>query len=287
MSPQEPLPGDESGVAPLSAAPAPDPVQPRKVPAGHGALWLVGAFYVFKRSPLIWITLLLVYLAIILVGGMIPFFGSLVITLLSPVFAAGLMLACRDVEAGEELELPHLFAGFRNNVGQLIAVGGLYLAGSVIVIILVALLVGIVGGIGLGVSQTLTQQNGGSLDSEAGMALLASGAGLITLLTLALIMPLLMAYWFAPALVALSGLDAVTAMKRSFAACWRNFTAFLVYGLAAFLLLIVAVLPLGLGLLVAFPLLTIANYTAWRDVFCPPGAQGTPSAEPAPDQFPR
>ena len=76
-----------------------------------------------------------------------------------------------------------------------------------------------------------------------------------------------MAYWFAPVLVGLNNLTAVQAMKLSFVACLRNMLPFLLYGLIFMLLLIVAIIPFGLGLLVAVPLMMTSLYTSYVDVF--------------------
>ena len=46
-----------------------------------------------------------------------------------------------------------------------------------------------------------------------------------------------------------------------------NILPFLIYGLVAMVLVILGSLPLMLGLLVVVPLLTIAIYTAYRDIF--------------------
>ena len=76
-----------------------------------------------------------------------------------------------------------------------------------------------------------------------------------------------MAYWFAPVLAGLNNLTAIQAMKLSFVACLRNMLPFLLYGLIFMLLLIVAIIPFGLGLLVAVPLMMTSLYTSYVDVF--------------------
>ena len=82
-----------------------------------------------------------------------------------------------------------------------------------------------------------------------------------------LMMPLLMAYWFAPALVALDDLTAFSAMKLSFFGCMKNVLSFLVYGILGLVLLLIGVIPLGLGLLVVLPVLTASIYVAYRDIY--------------------
>jgi uncharacterized membrane protein len=78
------------------------------------------------------------------------------------------------------------------------------------------------------------------------------------------------AYWFAPALTMLHDVPAVPAMKASLVACLRNFVPMLIYGLVMGALLVVAVIPLGLGLLVWAPLVLATMYTSYRSVFTEP-----------------
>jgi len=105
----------------------------RKVDAGQGWRWIADGFGLFRKNPLIWIVLFVIYLLILMLFTIIPVVGPLIMSVLAPVFAAGFMLACRDLENGSELELRYLIAGFMHNTGQLVTVGGLYLIGSIII----------------------------------------------------------------------------------------------------------------------------------------------------------
>ena len=62
-----------------------------------------------------------------------------------------------------------------------------------------------------------------------------------------------MAFWFAPALVALRGDEPIAAMKASFDACLRNMWPMLVYSLLGLVFAIVASIPFALGWLVLAP----------------------------------
>lgn len=79
--------------------------------------------------------------------------------------------------------------------------------------------------------------------------------------------PLAMAMFFAPSLVALDQIPVFKAFGLSFSGCLKNILPFLIYGLVAMVLVILGSLPLMLGLLVVVPLLSIAIYTAYRDIF--------------------
>jgi len=87
-------------------------MESRQANAGQGWRWIADAFALFRKSPLIWIVLFVLYFLIIMLVSVIPLIGPLVMSLLAPAFAAGFMLACRDLENGAELELRYLIAGF-------------------------------------------------------------------------------------------------------------------------------------------------------------------------------
>jgi uncharacterized membrane protein len=96
--------------------------------------------------------------------------------------------------------------------------------------------------------------------------MLSSGL-LFMLVFFALYIPIIMAYWFAPALVILEQKSAMTAMKESFQACLKNIAPFLLYGIIALVLSLLAMIPLGLGLIVLVPTLTASIYASFKDIY--------------------
>ena len=77
-----------------------------------------------------------------------------------------------------------------------------------------------------------------------------------------------MSIWFAPALIVLHDLDAIAAMKKSFKGCMANLLPMMVYGLVATIVLLVFfTVTIGIGMLVAFPVLMLVCYTSYRDVW--------------------
>ena len=115
-------------------------MEARQVSAGNAWGWIVGGFNLFRQNPVIWIALFFIYLLVAMVLSIIPLVGPIVLNLLAPVFMAGFMLGCRALEMDEELEINHLFAGFKNNTAQLVTVGGIYLVGAILIVLGVILL---------------------------------------------------------------------------------------------------------------------------------------------------
>ena len=59
--------------------------------------------------------------------------GSLANALLFPIFGAGLMLACKDLDQGGSIEIAHLFLGFKRRTSDLVLVGVFNLVGWVLI----------------------------------------------------------------------------------------------------------------------------------------------------------
>lgn len=226
----------------------------RGVRAGRGIAWIGDGWRLFKPSALIWIVNVVLFLMITVAVQVVPFVGGVAGALLAPVLAGGLMIGARAVQRGEALEVAHLFEGFREHTGSLVLVGVVYLV-SVAILVLIA--VGLMLMIGVRVFDPAP-----GLPPDFALRVL-----LVVLVVLALAIPLTMAYWFAPALVALNGLKPVAAMKASFMGCLKNILPFLLFGLVAMLAGLVALIPLGLGWLVLGPVLVAAMYASYRDIF--------------------
>lgn len=228
----------------------------RAVGAGQGWAWIADGFGLFKKAPGIWIALVVILFVILLILAFIPLLGALASFLLMPAFVGGLILGCRALQGGGELELGHLFAGFEKaHLGNLIFLGALTIAGWVIVMLPVIAIVG--------AGAILAVMRG----DAAGVAAMGGSILLAWLVALALSIPIYMALWFAPALVVLRGMAPMAAVKESFLACLRNILPFLVYGIVLLVLGIVAAIPLGLGWLVLGPVAIASVYVAYRDIF--------------------
>jgi len=227
----------------------------RAVGAGQGWTWIADGFGLFKKAPGMWIALVIVLFVILVVLAFIPLLGAVATFLLMPLFVGGLMLGCRALQSGGELELGHLFAGFKTHTANLIVLGALAIGGWIIVMLPVIAIVG--AGTVFGMMR----------GDAAGAAAMGGSFVLAWLIAMALSIPIYMALWFAPALVVLRGHAPVAAVKESFLGCLKNIVPFLIYGLVMVVLGIVAAIPLGLGWLVLGPVAIASVYTAYRDIY--------------------
>lgn len=229
---------------------------PVSVPAGNGMAWIGKGWWHFKSSPLGWIAALVAFFIISFLLAFIPIVNIIAPILIGPVITAGFMFGCQEQDAGGDFAVSYLFAGFSNNLGQLLLVAVFYFIMLVVVgIVMMGGMVLLMGGIT-------------SLQDLEAMSMLGGGAIIGFILMFILLMTLvLMAYLFAPALVMLDDMSALRAMKYSFVGCLKNMLPMSVFGLVALVLLFVAMLPFGLGLLVVFPMLTAGIYAAYRDIY--------------------
>lgn len=231
----------------------------RQLGPGAGWRWIVQGFNLFRKSPLLWIVLCLILLAIAVVVGMIPWLGQLVLYLLSPVFLAGVMVGCRAVQRGKELEISHLFEGFRRNTSALVTIGGVYLVGQILIYGVMQM----VGGHTLDDFVRALQEAG----SGGTMPEMAQPVKMAMLVGAALSVPLLMAVWFAPLLVIFDGFLPFRSMRTSFNACLANMLPLLVYGLVLVVLILIALIPLALGMLILVPVVFTSLYASYEDIF--------------------
>jgi hypothetical protein len=200
----------------------------RSVGAGQGWTWIADGFGLFKKAPGMWIALVIVLFVILVVLAFIPVLGALATFLLMPVFAGGLMLGCRALQGGGQLEIGHLFAGFKTQTANLVVLGAVGLAGGIVVMLPVILIAGTGAFIGM------------ARGDVAGMLAMGGSLLMAWLVAMALSVLLYMAFWFAPALVVLRGTAPIDAIKQSFSACLKNMAPFLINGLVLLALGIVA-----------------------------------------------
>mgnify|MGYP000861093134 CR=1 FL=1 len=234
----------------------------RKVDPGACFDWLHQGWAMFIADPGIWLGCTVLVLVIYFGMTIVPLVGQIAANLLAPVLAAGLVHLARRQAQGQAIDINELFAGFRGNTGNLVVLGALYTVGLVLTVVVVGLIVG--GGMAGGLFGVAGGRPGGI---GLGLGMMFGSLLLGGLLLSVLLAPLMMAMWFAPALVFFNAMAPVDAMKASFAACLANWLVFLVYGVILCVLGFFAALPIGLGFLVLVPVLSGALYASYRDIF--------------------
>jgi len=233
--------------------------------AAHGLRWWSSAFaWLFGDMERlgVWVGMWLCCFVLLAMLHFIPLLGSAASSLLYFVFCGGFMLAARRTASGATPPFGDLFGGFGPTAGALVGVGLIVLVANLVIFGLM---------LAVGVGALVTAFVGGavttlSVPSPAHVGL-GLGTALALLLCLALLVPLSMAAWLAPALIVLRGAAPVDALRLSLQASRRNLGALTVYGLAFIGLALGATLLLGLGWLVLMPLAFLSSYAAFEDFF--------------------
>ncbi len=217
--------------------------------------WLQQGWVMFLANPGVWIGSSVLVLIMLMAISIVPFFGQIAAHLLVPLFGAGMVQICRHLSEDKKTEISDLFAGFRHNAGQLVMVGVFFAAGIFGIAFIAFVLVsgGVLGGV-------ITGKVGGF-----GIAL--GGVMLAGLLVMVLSVPVIMATWFAPALVFFHDMAPLAAMRASFDAGAKNWLPMSIFGTFLVVALFFAMLPLGLGLLLLLPVFSAAVYASYRDIF--------------------
>ncbi|QVL47406.1 MAG: hypothetical protein KFB96_17050 [Thiocapsa sp.] len=250
-------------LTPPRAEPEEDALQaPQSRPVGHGWLWITEAWQLFKAQPGAWIGAVVLFYIILILLSIVPWVGGLAVTILTPMLSAGLVIGAHRQSREGRFEISHLFAGVSQSPGPLALVGLVYLLLAFGIVIVAGLLFAAVFA-SMGSTMDLSTMD----PNDIGIVFANPMILLPVLVAMLLGIPLAMAMFFAPSLVALDEVPVLKAFRLSFSGCLKNILPFLIYGLVAMVLVILGSLPLMLGLLVVVPVLTIAIYTAYRDIF--------------------
>lgn len=252
-------------------------MQLKPVTAASGYLWFRQGISIFRRNPLIFITLFFAYLFAMRLISLPPVIGYALLMLVIPGVSVGFLAASRDVLDGKIAFPTVLISGFRSHgpvaARRLLILGVAYFVAICAVFAISALADGGV------LAQLVLFGNNPSDDAvqQAG----PDGAVLLSLLAY---LPVAMMFWFAPILVAWHDIAPHKALFFSWIVCWRNKTAFIVYGLLwlvftmAISLVVTLILQLAgagaMGLFILMPLSAIITavlycsfYATYRGCF--------------------
>lgn len=251
---------------------------PRSVRGGRGIDWYQESWQLFQRHPFLWLGVLLLFVLVALGLGQIPY-GVLLQYITFPFLMAVVFTLGDRLRRGGDGR--SLFDQIYQQVGTaavpLVILGLLYL-GILVLITLVAAMPtlgpeGVKMLLGLAPPTEITPANA----ADVGVKVMLSA-----LILMALMVPVLMAFWFAAGLVVLHRMSPIQALRLSFLGCLRNVLPFLVSGLVALaavvamgFLFYIITLVLGMLGMVAFfaawcvfaTIIVISSYVAYRDLY--------------------
>ena len=251
------------------------------VPARTGLLWVRLGIKTFFRQPLALTGLFFMYMAAMFVLSALPWVGPALAAVLVPGCALGMMAAAQEASRGRFPMPSILISAFRTSRQRLRAtllLGTIYAVGWFLVLMLATLLVPLPAA-----DRVATPETQGQI------------AGFYLAVTL-LHAPLTVLFWHAPALVHWHDISPLKSLFFSAVACFKNFGAFAVYGLAWLVIMMAGGVALGLvghllggpamvqavlmpTLLVMAAMFSSSIYFTFRDSFV--SASDTPPETPA------
>lgn len=255
--------------------------------AARGLEWLRQSYALFRRARLPWVLLVLCYYVVLLAIKMVPYAGGLAAMIMKPVFAVGFLAAAWNQERGVRPSPRHLFQGFRSNLWALLPLG-------VLIVVNIAIAVGATALVDGGrFVDLLTNPAPAGLDADAAAKRLQETFAeprvqIGMLFGMACALPIMMALWWAPALVVFQDANVRTALRTSLRASLANWRPMLVWSLVVFVFstvvpsavgeLIWILLPSSIspvviaGLFVVYvwsvvAVMQISDYVSYRDIF--------------------
>ena len=266
-----------------------NPLPFRHVPASRGAAWWGEGWRSFLRAPWAWLGLSLALFVLSMLLHVFPLGGVLTQWLNLPLFALGAVFASvlqrrwrrqHDITPAGQVAEPDNEGALAESSRQWGSRLAPLMVASLLVLLLIGLgvvvlvlLAGATFGFGMFQPQGLEQLFQGppgvmmaGMGMRMGMML---GLGMLVLLLLFLASAL---FWFVGTLVALGGMGPWAAVRLSARAALRNIGALVVFTLLLVPFGILAMIPMGLGLLVLLPVLSGASYASFDDVFGAPAA---------------
>jgi len=262
----------------------PTAVNIEKVASANGRLWLTQAYRIFKQSIGVWLGIT----SFLTLLQLIPVINQLV-SILIPFALGGLMLGCQKQSQGQAFKFDHIFAGIKQDAKQLIILSLSYAVMSLTVMLITFILM---QSFGYHISEILPNELQEMTPMQLTQWIQSADPQLVIrlfkalligmLIALSLMVPVLMALWFAPALIVIKKEKALKALSLSFQACRINMMPMTFYGLAAIgyavlfflglsfvsmLLPFLAIPAIIFAYLAAFSITISSLYTSFVDVF--------------------
>ncbi|MCH8536956.1 MAG: hypothetical protein LAT66_04205 [Alkalimonas sp.] len=229
----------------------------RQRPALAAVEWIKQGWRLFVQAPWLWIQLLAFTLLVNLFASIHPLL-TVVAFFLNPFLTAGLYKSMAGVQRGEAVSFAWLFKPLQEPEYRQVF---LQLAALNLVISIPLSMLG---------QHLMVQLADQSLDLMQ-LLLFVAAYGLVWMM-----------FTYAVAvLYFLPEKRLFPVLQASLVACWRNIVPLLLFGLLAFALALVTIPTMLLGMVVVMPLISIAFFISFQDIFA--AEPGPPSQQPPED----
>lgn len=265
-----------------------DPI--KRIGLATGWQWFRDGFARYRRNPVLMLFWVMSYWTMLGLVGLVPVIGDLLVAALAPVLLVGVLSGCRALDTETMPSFTLFFSGFKNRLQPLMALGVLHFLLTLAVLALTAL---VDGGVLLQFMAKSTLDAGvdAPVMNPESLSLPAM------LLALAVYTPVMLAFAYAPLLVAWRGFGVGKALFFSLVGSWRAwqglmglFLAILIFGIFLPSLAMMLLVALGVGdalvtSLIVVPLMALlaptvvsAFLSSYSDVL--PNNEGAAPAQP-------
>lgn len=216
--------------------------------------WFSSGWDLFKKQPVTWVFMVFIFFVFYVIGTNI-YLGQYVLALLTPILSGGIFLAAYQANKGERVAFKYLFLMFkcRQRFKQLLIIGTIG-----------ACVVGLTELVQVIPGSDYQMRYGSSSDT---IALNRNATSLGDFLSSIIVWAWVSAIFFSIPLVSIKNKMAIESLTSSLGSVITNLMPLGLCYIATFFLVIVSVIPFGLGLLVTFPILFCTAFFAFKSIY--------------------
>lgn len=221
--------------------------------------WYRSGWTLFKKEPLTWVLLTVIWVVLVLVLFQVPLLGPVAAWAVTPAIYAGYLYAAQDLSEGRAIGAEQLLRGLKHPDKRmpLLTVGAI----TLIVYLLAAIVLFIEPGTPAGPNFTTE-----AVANGVSMTLFIHYLLRILLMTIASILGVMSFIYASPAII-FGDVEPIDALMTSIETCYTHWRATLSFMLVFTGLAIPALATVGLGFLVLLPVSCCAAYAAYRSIF--------------------
>ena len=235
-----------------------------KVSIGRAFTWYGDGWRIFTAKPILLLVSLILYVLILSILAFIPILGGFISALITPALLAGLFLLAESIERNQTPGFSTFLEPIKDTQvrWRLLGLGALSIGFGILLLILLLASLGTAA-----LTSDLIAADASPTPAQL-TQLFGSGSALIGIVaTMLLSFFFMLAMFYAPPLVLFRTLPPWASVRLSLNGSLGNILPLLVFGITSLVLLFIAMLPAGLGLLVLAPVLTGASYASYLDIF--------------------
>ncbi|WP_108650543.1 BPSS1780 family membrane protein [Dongshaea marina] len=222
--------------------------------ASHGLKWIGRSWGYFRMAPLVWISLLMLYMILVFFISRLPLsVDLLLLEILGFALMGFFVIGCRCCDHGRPFNLSALFSALKPYWFSFLKLGIL----SFLFVLVAQEIWSLVG----------IDFSNGQQALLASIEKMGTEQNLMVILLVVVFALKSMLFYFAVPLVIFSRYSIGQIMLLSIQGCLKNWSALLAYNIVFGCVVAISSIPMGIGLLVTIPMVYMAQFAAYKDIF--------------------